>query len=580
MAKMDDFAAPKSPHSTTSSRGRRDSRGQLQDDNVVVNEETPLLKASHSNMAVPSYQTPDLSLVAETDAPQQPVSWMSMPKKWQLGMVVFARLAEPLAERSLTSYLFYQLRWLSPTLPDSAIARQAGLLTASFAAAQGVTGMLWGHVADSPLFGRKRVLLVGLLGTCVSAIGMGLSTSYASVVFFRVLAGALNGNVGVLRTMISEIVEDKRYRSRAFLLLPMCFNVGVIIGPLLGGFLADPIASLPSIFGPGSFFGGKDGVEWMERFPYALTNFVCSSILMIAALGVVLGLDETHPLRRHRRDRGRDLGRFLLRKVFRMETPPSDYHLIGNGNEPGQLVAEAGDVEDQSSSSKPVEEGKDRAPLRAICTRNVILTLAQNFSSALHVSAFNSILFVMLPAPQSDNTNAQLPFRFTGGLGLSSQKVGFANTVIGAVGLPLQILLFPWISSRLGVLQSYRTFLPFSALAYCSLPYLALLSNESPFLWPCLSAILSAQVMSRTFVGPATIMLVNDSAPHPALLATVHGVASSTSAAARMLGPTIGGTVLGWGLSNNFVGAPFWGIALVSLINWSLLYVVREGNAI
>ncbi|KAK1524842.1 major facilitator superfamily transporter [Colletotrichum paranaense] len=575
MARPDDSSAPKRPRSKASSQGRRNSRDQHQDDDVVVNDETPLLKTSHSNMAVPSYQTPDLSLVAETEAPQQPVSWMSMPKKWQLGMVVFARLAEPLAERSLTSYLFYQLKFLSPSLPDSAIARQAGLLTAAFAAAQCVTGMLWGHVADSPLFGRKRVLLVGLLGTCISAIGMGLSTSYASVVFFRVLAGALNGNVGVLRTMISEIVEDKRYRSRAFLLLPMCFNVGVIIGPLLGGFLADPIESLPSIFGPGSFLGGVDGVEWMIRFPYALTNFVCSSILMIAALGVVLGLDETHPLRRHRRDRGRDLGRFLLRKVFRMESPPNDYHLVGNANEP----AEAGDVEDQTSSSKPVED-KGRAPLRAICTRNVILTLVQNFSSALHVSAFNSILFVMLPAPQADNTNAQLPFRFTGGLGLSSQKVGFANTVIGAVGLPLQILLFPWISSRLGVLQSYRTFLPFSALAYCSLPYLALLSNKSPLLWPFLSVILSAQVMSRTFVGPATIMLVNDSAPHPALLATVHGVASSTSAAARMLGPTIGGTVLGWGLSNNFVGAPFWGITLVALINWSLLYVVREGNPI
>ncbi|KAK1456085.1 hypothetical protein CCUS01_10265 [Colletotrichum cuscutae] len=503
MARSDDSSAPKRPRSKASSQGRRNSRDQRQDDDVVVNDETPLLKASHSNMAVPSYQTPDLSLVAETEAPQQPVSWMSMPKKWQLGMVVFTRLAEPLAERPLTSYLFYQLKFLSPSLPDSAIARQAGLLTAAFAAAQCVIGMLWGHVADSPLFGRKRVLLVGLLGTCISAIGMGLSTSYASVVFFRVLAGALNGNVPISSfSSTSNVLQRWRH-----------------LGPLLGGFLADPIESLPSIFGPGSFLGGEDGVEWMMRFPYALTNFVCSSILMIAALGVVLGLDETHPLRRHRRDRGRDLGRFLLRKVFRMESPPNEYHLVGNANEP----AEAGDVEDQTSSSKPVED-KGRAPLRAICTRNVILTLVQNFSSALHVSAFNSIL--------------------------------------------------------LGVLQSYRTFLPFSALAYCSLPYLALLSNKSPLLWPFLSVILSAQVMSRTFVGPATIMLVNDSAPHPALLATVHGVALSTSAAARMLGPTIGGTVLGWGLSNNFVGAPFWGITLVALINWSLLYVVREGNPI
>lgn len=30
--------------------------------------------------------------------------------------------------------------------------------------------------------------------------------------------------------MISEIIRDKKYQSRAFLLLPMTFNIGVIIG--------------------------------------------------------------------------------------------------------------------------------------------------------------------------------------------------------------------------------------------------------------------------------------------------------------------------------------------------------------
>lgn len=355
----------------------------------------------------------------------------------------------------------------------------------------------------------------------------------------------------------------------------MCFNVGVIIGPLMGGFLADPIASFPSVFGPGSTLGGADGVKWMEMFPYALTNMVCATILMIAAIGVVLGLDETHPLRRHRRDRGRDLGRLLLGKIFRHEKSGYKYHAVDSDTEPELLGAERDDVEDQPPRKDPVE-GHSRAPLRAICTRNVILTLAQNFSSALHVSAFNAMLFVMLPAPQSDNAGAHLPFRFTGGLGLSSQKVGFANTVIGAVGLPLQILIFPWASGKLGVLRSYRVFLPFSVLAYCALPFLALLSNQSSFLWPCLAAILGAQVVSRTFVGPATIMLVNDSAPHPTLLATIHGVASSTSAAARVLGPTVGGAVLGWGLSHNFVGASFWGMTIIALLNWSLLWVVRE----
>lgn len=55
---------------------------------------------------------------------------------------------------------------VDPTLPDAVISSQAGILHASFTAAQFLTAMLWGRVADSQLAGRKTVILIGLLGTC------------------------------------------------------------------------------------------------------------------------------------------------------------------------------------------------------------------------------------------------------------------------------------------------------------------------------------------------------------------------------------------------------------------------------
>ena len=97
-----------------------------------------------------------------------------------------------------------------------------------------MTAIIWGRLADSEWFGRKRVILIGLLGTAIGALGFGFSQSFATAVFWRCVAGLLNGNIGVMRTMISEIIKEKRYQSRAFLLLPMTFNVGVIIGPLIG----------------------------------------------------------------------------------------------------------------------------------------------------------------------------------------------------------------------------------------------------------------------------------------------------------------------------------------------------------
>ena len=62
------------------------------------------------------------------------------------------------------------------------------------------------RAADSEWFGRKIVILIRLSGTCLSCVAYGFSTSFWQAVCFR----ALNGNVGVMRTMISEIIKDKR----------------------------------------------------------------------------------------------------------------------------------------------------------------------------------------------------------------------------------------------------------------------------------------------------------------------------------------------------------------------------------
>lgn len=177
------------------SRSSRDELGEAS----PLSDETPLLQTPTQYESLPAPEEPP------------PVSWASIPRKGQLAIIVFARLAEPLSERSFASYLFHQLQWFNPNLGSSEIAKQAGYLTAVFAAAQCLTSMWWGHAADSPRLGRKRVLVIGLVGSAMSALGMGFSTSLSFAFFFRFMAGALNGNVGVLRTMLSEIVADKRY---------------------------------------------------------------------------------------------------------------------------------------------------------------------------------------------------------------------------------------------------------------------------------------------------------------------------------------------------------------------------------
>ena len=155
-----------------------------------------------------------------------PVAWRDLPNKSQLAILTLARLSEPLTQTSLQAYMFYQLRSFDPSLPTSSISAQAGMMQGSFTAAQFVTAIMWGRLADTERVGRKRVLLIGLAGTGFSCLGFGFSRTFWQAMVCRTLGGALNGNVGVMRTMISEIIKEKRFQSRAFLLLPMCFNIG------------------------------------------------------------------------------------------------------------------------------------------------------------------------------------------------------------------------------------------------------------------------------------------------------------------------------------------------------------------
>lgn len=242
-----------------------------------------------------------------SDNDEKPVTWRSLPKKGQLALLTFARLSEPLSQTSLLAYMFHQLKSFDPSQSDATVSTQVGILQGSFTAAQFLTAVWWGRLADAAWMGRKRVLLIGLLGSGISCLGFGFSRSFAAAVVSRTLGGLLNSNVGVMRTMIAEIIQEKkyvertacfqqanslRYQSRAFLILPMCFNIGVIIGPVLGGSLADPARNFPDLFGPGSLLGGKDGVWWMENWPYALPNVLSATYIFASLLAVSFGLDE------------------------------------------------------------------------------------------------------------------------------------------------------------------------------------------------------------------------------------------------------------------------------------------------
>ena len=88
----------------------------------------------------------------------------------------------------------------------------------------------WGRASDR--IGRKPVLLGGLLGLTLSMVGFGLARDYWALVLARCAEGALNGNIGVTKSMMAEIT-DASNRARGFAYLPMVWALGSTLGCVL-----------------------------------------------------------------------------------------------------------------------------------------------------------------------------------------------------------------------------------------------------------------------------------------------------------------------------------------------------------
>ncbi|OAQ91351.1 MFS transporter [Purpureocillium lilacinum] len=524
----------------------------------------------------PSTPTSQLSVLKPAAA--GPVSWSSLPRKDQLAILFLARLVDFLQVASLQAYVFYQLKALDPSgnASDARISQQAGILQGCFTGAQVATAMLWGKAADAGWCGRKRVLVIGLAGTALSCLGYGFATTFFWAAFWRAFGGAVNGTVGIIRTMVAEITKEKRYQSRAFLILPMSFNVAGIFGPILGGVLADPMKTMPGLFGEGAVFG----FQWIHSYPYALPSLVNFVFLTICTAIVFLFLEETSKERRGKFDYGLHLGDRVKQVAFGIKPTNNGYT---------HLSAEGEDI-----PLNPVHEPAvkaQRLPFRRLWTRNVVFTLITGAFYDFHLGAFGNIwsLFLSTPryaTPEATERRRDLPLLFTGGLGMPASTVGFATSFLGILGMLLQVTLYPPIQARLGTIRSFRYFLFLFPVAYFVAPYLSILpSSTAPpepagggFIWIGIILVLLLQVTARTFTLPASIILLNNCSPHPSVLGTIHGLGQSVSAGFRTVGPVVGGWWYGYGLDIGMVAWGWWGVAAMSALACASAMGMYEGS--
>ncbi|KAJ5466074.1 hypothetical protein N7530_009861 [Penicillium desertorum] len=555
------------------------------DDNMLRNtsmdlggdRKTQHVRARSISHGQPQTLAPQENGLPTAPAPTRPalVTWMSLPRKGQLALLGLCRVFDFLQIASLQAYMFYQLKSFDQNLSDSDVATQAGILQGAFTAAQFATAIPWGRVADAQWGGRKFVLLVGLVGTAVSCLGVAYSTSFAQAVFWRSFGGAINGTVGIIRTMIAENVKEKKYHSRAFLILPIGFNIASLFGPVMGGMLADPVKSYPRLFGPNSSFGGANGVQWLETYPYALPMIANFCFLSSTAALVAYGLEETLASCKGKPGLGAFAKKIFARGVKTVVPPSSSLYTripLRDYDEDGPLLDQdrSESYELEEKAHKPVRLQRV-LPFRKIWTKNVLCTLGAQAFFDFQMGAFNNLWLLFLSTPRYDANDPaspaqSLPFAFTGGLGMLPQSVGFATAILGVIATSISSP-----SSR-----SHTSLPPYISLAPSTIPPPG--QANGPWVWFWIIIVLFFQVTARTFTLPTSIILLNNCSPHPSVLGTIHGIGQSVSSAFRTIGPIFSGAWYGYGLDIGMVGFAWWLIALVSVFGCLAAIFVYEGS--
>src|SRR5215468_4008341 len=112
---------------------------------------------------------------------------------------------------------------------------EATLLVSIYAVCQLISGPLLGRISDR--IGRKPMLLLSQVGTCVGLLVMASAGSLWLLYVARVIDGATAGNLSLAQAYIADNTKPEN-RARSFGLIGIAFGLGFFLGPSVTGYLA------------------------------------------------------------------------------------------------------------------------------------------------------------------------------------------------------------------------------------------------------------------------------------------------------------------------------------------------------
>ncbi|XP_074276148.1 protein ZINC INDUCED FACILITATOR 1-like isoform X2 [Silene latifolia] len=441
---------------------------------MAENEETLLLKSSQVE-----YDENCPGCKVDRRKAQNPnIPWLHFSFIWII------TLSSSLPISSIFPFLYYMVRDFHIAKREEDISFYAGFEGSAFMVGRFLTALLWGMVADR--YGRKTVMILSMIAIVIFNTLFGLSTSYWMALTMRFLLGAFCGVLGPMRAYATE-VSRQEHQALGIATLSSAWGIGLVIGPALGGYLAQPADKFPNIFSQESVFG---------RFPYFLVCLVISIFALIVLI-ICFWLPET---------------------------------LHSHDVEDAALI-DSDDLEKSHSA-----EGR---------TSNTWLSLLRNWPLMsviiiycvfqLHDMAYIEIFSLWAVSPKA-----------FGGLSLATEDVGQALAVAGVGLLLCQLLLYPVFERAFGPIIVSRTGAALSIALLSCYPFIAKLSGTSlSLVIDLVSALKNAFSISVT----AGLFLLQNRAVRQRQRGAANGLALCMMSLCKAVGPAAAGSLLSWGQS-------------------------------
>ncbi|CAK8571039.1 unnamed protein product [Lathyrus sativus] len=392
-------------------------------------------------------------------------------------------LCSSLPIATLFPYLYFMVRDFNFAEREEDISAYAGYIGSAFMLGRSLTSIFWGIVADR--YGRKPVAVFGILSVIVFNTLFGLSTSFWMAVTMRFCLGSLNGLQGPMKAYSTEIFREEK-QGLGLSTVSAAWGIGLIIGPAIGGYLAQPTVKYPHLFPKDSFW---------DKFPYFLPSLVTSSFAVVVAIACIWLPETLHN------------------------------HPLSNESIEDAEVAETGSK--KKGVDKIIQKDENLLKNWPLMSSVVVYSI---FS--LCDIAYQEVFSLWAVSP-----------RRLGGLDFTTDNVGDVLAISGIGLIVSQIFFYPTLERTFGPIRFARITAVFSIPLLQSYPFIAMLSGMTLYLVINIASILK-NVISMTIITGLFILQNRSVEQHQR--GAANGIAMTAMSILQAVGPAGGGAVLAW----------------------------------